>query len=278
MRDSLIIPPLPQVLLSIQNLMKEEEPDIMAIAALVKEDIALYTLFLSAANSPWMGLSQPATSIEHAIMLMGLDRIYSMVQAMTVRNSFATTNLKESFWTAAIDVAGICSDLAHRFSGLDRNQAYSIGMLHNAGIAIMLNHYKIFKNYIKTHEKLSAPQLCASERKEFGTDHYLQGALMAKNWCLSEEVVLTIRCQPIAEKILTGHKEMSENICTYLSILMLAKCVSAEFQKYWLLIDDDQTALETRIALDYLHVNHGDFEELKEDLLDDFHVRTAAHR
>ncbi len=270
---------MPKVLLSIQNLMKEDEPDIMAISALVKEDIALYTLFLSAANSPWMGLTQPATSIEHAIMLMGLDRIYSMVQAMTIRNAFKGTALKEIFWTAAIDVASICSDLAHRFSGLDRNQAYSIGMLHNAGIAIMLNNHKNFNDFIKKNDTLATPQLCACERQEFGTDHYLQGALMAKNWSLSEDVILTIRCQPIAEKILTGQKEMSENICTYTSMLLLAKSVSADFQRYWMLSSDDkQTTLETRLALDYLHVNHGEFEELKEDILDDLLVTETTKK
>lgn len=278
-RESFVIPPLPKVLLSIKSLMKEDEPDIMAIAVLVKEDIALYTLFLSAANSPSHGLSQPVTSIENAIMVMGLERIYSMVQAMTVRNAFKDSGLKESFWTAATDVAGICSGLAHSFSGLDRNQAYSIGMLHNAGIAIMLNNHKTFKHFMKVHESLPSPQLCATERKEFGTDHYLQGALMAKHWNLSEEVVLTIRCQPIAEKILAGPKKMSENIRTYLSILMLAKSVSAEFKKYWLVLSEDkQTVLDTRLALDYLQVNHGDFEDAKEDMLDEYLVKKTVDK
>jgi HD-like signal output (HDOD) protein len=275
MSGALIIPPLPDVLLSIQKLMKQEEPDIPAIATLVKEDIALYTLFLSAANSPWMGLSQPTTSIEHAIMLMGLDRIYTMVQGMTIRTAFNGCSLKESFWTTAIDVAGICSDLAHRFSGLDRNMAYSIGMLHNTGMAIMINHHTEFIGFIKNHELLSSSKLCSSERKEFGTDHYLQGALMAKEWNLGEEVVFTIRCQPIAEKILSGEKKMDENVCTYLSILMLSKSVSSEFRKYWLIDENsDQTCRECDMALDYMHINHGEFDELKEDLLDDFMTKT----
>ena len=279
MSGTLIIPPLPNTLLSIQTLMNQEEPDIPAIAALVKEDIALYTLFLSAANSPWMGLSQPATSIEHAIMLMGLDRIYTMVQSMTIRTAFNGCDLKESFWTAAIDVAGICSDLAHRFSGLDRNLAYSIGMLHNTGMAIMINHHSDFNNFIKSREFLSSSKLCNCERKEFGTDHYLQGALMAKEWNLGEEVVFTIRCQPIAEKILSGEKKMNENVCTYLSILMLSKSVSAEFRKYWLIDDNsDQSCLECDMALDYMHINHGDFDELKEDLLDEFMTKTEKGR
>lgn len=277
MSDSLHIPPVPEVLLSIQKLMAEEEPDIQKIASQVKEDIALYTLFLSAANSPWMGLSQPATSIEHAIMLMGLNRIYTMLQAMMVRTSFQDSVLKESFWTTAIDVAGICSDLSNRFSGFDRNLAYSIGMLHNAGIAIMLKQFPEFENFIKTHEHLPSDKLCVYEKREFGTDHFLQGALMARQWHLGEDVALTIRCQPIADQILLGKKKMDDGISTYLAILSLAKGVSTEFRKYWLLDQDDNNSVANTmgIALDFMQISHGDFDELKEDLLEDFITKTA---
>ena len=279
MSDAMIIPPQPNILLSIQKLMGQEEPDIGAISTLVKEDIALYTLFLSAANSPWMGLSQPATSIEHAIMLMGLDRIYSMVQGIAIRSAFSDCPLQDTFWNAAIDVAGVCSDLAHRFSGLDRDIAFSIGMLHNAGMAIMMNNQPGFDTFIQDHGFLSCAKLCSNERNEFGTDHYLQGALMAKQWNLGEEVVFSIRCQPIAQKILTGEKKMDENVCTYLSILLLAKNVSAEFRKYWAIdTDTDEANYETEIALNYMHINHGEFDELKEDLLDAFATKKEKEK
>ena len=65
--NTVIIPPRPAVLLNIQRIMREDEPEIEAIADLVKEDLSLYTILLSAVNSPWMGLAQPATSIEQAI-------------------------------------------------------------------------------------------------------------------------------------------------------------------------------------------------------------------
>jgi len=273
----LVIPPLPNILLSIQECMREEYPDIPAIAELVKHDVALYTLLLSAANSPWMGLVKPATSIEHAIMLMGLDRIYTLIQSMAVRTSFSNSDLKQSFWAAAVDVAGVCSDLVKRFSGLDDSKAYSIGMLHNAGIAIMMDQFSDFKGFIRTHEYMSCDKLCVCERKEFSTDHYLQGALMASKWNMGEEVSLAIRCQPIAKKILGGGKIIDENTSTYLSILTLAKHVSAEYRRYWLIEgDDDQLTQDTELALNYMHINHGDFVEIKEDLLENYMNKLPA--
>lgn len=257
--------------------MREEEPDVKAIAGLMKEDISLYAIFLSAANSPWMGLSQPATSIEHAVMLMGLDRIYTMIQAIMVRNSFSDCPLKESFWTTAIDVAGICSDFANRFSGFNRNQAYSIGMLHNAGIAIMLQQYADFKDFISEHQHTPNNLLCIHEKHKYGADHYLQGALMARQWSLGEDVALTIRYQPIADKILNGSKEAPESVSTYLSILTIAKNVSSEFRRYWSTDSSAQTSnQDIEDALNYLHINHNEFSEIKEDMLDEYMNKNSA--
>ena len=58
----LIIPPRPGVLMDIQNHMNAEEPSIQAIADLIKQDVSLYAVLLSAVNSPWMGLSQSIES------------------------------------------------------------------------------------------------------------------------------------------------------------------------------------------------------------------------
>ncbi|OUR67751.1 hypothetical protein A9Q73_04855 [Bermanella sp. 47_1433_sub80_T6] len=271
MTSSLIIPPRPTVLLTIQSLMAEEEVDIKAISALVKEDIALYAIFLSAVNSPWMGLVTPATSVEQAIMLLGLNRVFTLVQAVSVRNSFEGCPLQESFWTTAVDVAGICCDLANHYTGIDKNQAYSTGMLHNAGIAVMMNHHKTFKNFIKTHEFLAADELCVRERQQFSTDHFLQGAIMARKWHLGEEVALAIRYQPIAGKILKGQKTMAEGTATHLAILTLAKNISGQFRRYWLIdANSDQVVQSIQESLDYLQINHHDFSETREDLLDKY--------
>lgn len=277
MAQSLIIPPRPEILLNIQQVMRDEDPDVNEIARLLKEDIALYSIFLSAANSPWMGLTQPATSIEHAVMLMGLDRIYTMIQAIMVRNTFQAVPLKEHFWTAAIDVAGICSDFANRFSGFDCNQAYSIGMLHNVGIPIMIQEFPEFDEFIKGHEQTPIDLLCVHERHRFETDHYLQGALMARQWNLGEDVTQTIRYQPIADRILSGNKEASESVATYLAILTIAKNISSEFRTYWSSDQhEDRNSRETELALDYLHINFNEFREIKDDIFDEYMSKNSA--
>lgn len=277
MADHLLIPLRPEILMSVQDLMKEDDPDIQAIASLVKSDVSLYTILLSAVNNPWVGLAQPATSVEQAIMLLGLDRVFTLLQGVSVRNSFTKCSLPESFWTTAIEVAGICSDLANRYTGINRNQAYSTGMLHNAGIAIMYENHKEFKTFIEQHEFLGADEMCVRERAKYGTDHYLQGALMARQWYLGDEVALAVRYQPIASLVLTGQKSLMEGAVSHLAILTLAKNISSEYRRYWLIDDDhDANIYALDLALEYLQINHADYEEFKEDIVEDINGRVLA--
>ena len=140
MADNIIIPPRPQALLSVQDLMKSEEPDIDAIASVIKSDISLYTILLSAVNNPWVGLAQPATSVEQAIMLLGLDRVFTLLQAVSVRTSFAKCSLPETFWSTAIEVAGICSDLSNRYTGRNHQHITDSGYCPGGAVAVSYTH------------------------------------------------------------------------------------------------------------------------------------------
>ena len=275
--SSLVIPLRPSVLISLQGLMQEAEPDIGKIAQLIKEDLALYTLVLSAVNSPWMGLAQPAASVEQAIMLMGLNRVYTLIQAAAIRNSFSDCKLPESFWSAAIDVAGVCSTLANRYTGIDRNSAYCTGMMHNAGLAIMTDQHEDFAGFLKKHAHLDADEMCVRERDLFDTDHFLQGALMAKKWNFDDDVILAVRYQPLTKKLLSGEKSMKEGVCTQLAILTLAKSISSQFRRYWAISATDDTVITaTSAALDYLHINHTEFAEVREDMLEGYFDKISA--
>ena len=64
---------------------------------------------------------------------------------------------------------------------------------------------------------------------------------------------------------------MAEGIATHLAILTLAKNISAQFRRYWLIdANSDQVIRSTQVALDYLQINHGDYAETREDLLDKY--------
>lgn len=267
---ALIIPPRPDVLIELQSLMAEENPSIDHISQLVKKDVALYSILLSTVNSPWLNLSKPVQSIEQAVMLLGIKKVFMLVQAVLVRQSFESCNLMESFWTAATEMAGICSDLATQYTHLNTDNAYTLGMMHNVGVPVMMTQFEGYDGFLTQHGHKSPTTLFVEEKKLYETDHFFQGAQLAKQWRLGSEVATAIRCQPIAELVFSGKKEVPHSVATLLAILTLARSISSEYRHYWhVKLDDKDLIRSVDSALRYLHISEVEYTELKEDIVED---------
>lgn len=266
-QSSLIIPPRPGILLEIQALMQQQDVDLIKITQLIKQDVALYAVLLSSVNSPWLGLRQEVKSVETAISLMGLDRVLTLLQAVIIRSCFKGAPILDSFWDTASEVAGICQKLASQYTNLKSDDAYSVGMLHNAGVPVMLINFDGYNDFLKKHTRKPANELCVYERQVFNTDHYLQGALLAKTWYMGNSTSLAIRYQPITQSVLNGSKELPADICQLLAVLTLAKDISGEYQHYWKVEGNEFNTQCVSSALAYLHIKEAEYLELKEDAI-----------
>ncbi|MFY0700027.1 MAG: HDOD domain-containing protein [Bermanella sp.] len=268
-QSTLIIPPRPGILLEIQGLMQQQDVELHKITQLIKQDVSLYAILLSSVNSPWLGLRQEVKSVETAISLMGLERVLSLLQAVIIRSCFKESPLLDSFWDTASEVAGICQSLASKYTCIKVDDAYSVGMLHNSGIPIMLLNFDGYDGFLSAHTRKPANEMCVYERQTFNTDHYLQGALMAKAWYMSHDVSLAIRYQPIAKSVLDGSKELPADICQLLAVLTLAKDISGEYQHYWKVEDNEFNTQCVEAALSYLNISDIEYAEIKDDAIND---------
>lgn len=266
-QNQLIIPPRPGILLEIQALMQQQDVDLVKITQLIKQDVALYAILLSSVNSPWLGLRQEVKSVETAISLMGLERVLSLLQTVIIRSCFKDAPVLESFWDTASEVAGICHSLATKYTNIKADDAYSVGMLHNSGVPIMLLNFDNYDDFLKLYSNKPANEMCVYERQLFDTDHYLQGALMIKAWYMSSSVSLAVRYQPVAQSVLDGSKAMPTDICQLLAVLTLAKNISHEYRDYWKTEDKtfDQTCIHT--ALTYLGISPEEYIETKDHII-----------
>lgn len=266
--SNIAIPPRPQIMLELTQLLKEDELELPILASLIKQDVALYSALLAAVNSPWLGLTEPVDCIEKAVTIMGMSKVISLIQAVMVRTTFKDIPLLESFWESAADVASISDYLAKRYRLLNADQAYTLGMLHNAGIAVMIQTLADYSNFIEQHGKQPIHQLCALEKETYGTDHFYQGAMLSKEWFMPGEVALSIRYQPIAHSVLTGKKTLPTSVTDLSAILVLAKSISQEYQNYWKVEQSELEQRTLKAALNHLEIHEVEFNELTEDLLE----------
>lgn len=267
MSKTLIIPPRPDLLIELQQLIMNPEPDIDDLTQLIKKDIALYSILLSVVNSPLYRRSHQISSIEQAIVTLGISKVLTLLQSIIVRSSLESSDLLEGFWDSAIEVAHICSMIADQFIIIDTEIAYTVGMLHSAGIPLMMQNFPAYHDFHQQHIGLPDQELCYLEREQFATDHYQQGHDLTQHWHLDKNISLSLRYQPITEAVIKDPKHLPQAVPTLLALLKIAKSLSPEYSRYWDHADNEQGILAyLESSLNLLNISQDDYYDLRDQV------------
>jgi HD-like signal output (HDOD) protein len=264
---ALLIPPRPELLIELQSLLQTQDPDINYLIKVIKQDVALYTILLSVANSPVYRRAHAITSIDQAVMILGTDKVDTLIQAVVVRSELQQDGLYEEFWSSATEVASICSVIAEQFILVNPELAYKVGMLHAAGTAVMTQNFPHYTKFIRQNGHLTSKELCHLERQTFATDHYQQGFELANHWNMDERAALAVRYQPITMAVIKDHKHLPSEVPILLALLKLAKNLSNEYHRYWQdKADSEENRTTIMQVLRYLHITDDDYKDLREQL------------
>ena len=184
------IPPQPELLVKIDHLLKDDEPNINLISSLVAKDVAVSAAVLKIINSPLFNLPKEVLNIRQATLYLGIGGLVSLVKAMLLKQSFKQEQCCITlgrFWDTADEVATI--NLAiNRYLNLSLpvDFLYVLGLFHDAGIAIFASTYSDYKLTLTEANKPSGPLLYELEQSRYGTDHCQLGKLLAKLWNLPD--------------------------------------------------------------------------------------------
>ncbi|MDB6061414.1 MAG: hypothetical protein JWM78_1517 [Verrucomicrobiaceae bacterium] len=267
--SSIRIPPKPEILMEISREVESQNPDMARIATVLKRDVTLYGAILRLVNSPSLGLARNVTSIDRAIMLLGLVRIAQIVQVTTLQNQLGKAMQLNRFWDTAAEVADIMSTLAQQFTGLSTEEAYTVGMFHDFGIPLMMQAFPDYKALLQQANQSSVMCLAAEETDRYGFNHYDVGYELGKIWCVPDSVNHAIRFQPhiddlFADKIAVDD---DETVKAFSALLDIAKEISGTYRKLWRTEDDSDLTSVNPLSLQYFGIEHADFIELREDYL-----------
>lgn len=268
-RFNSLIPPQPEVLVEITRRLKADQPDLASIAALIKSDVALYSVVLKTINSPYYGLKVSVTSIEHAISLLGLSQIYNLVRLTILRNTLKKTGRMDRFWDTAKDVSQLSLKLADLLNlRLSKDDIYTLGMLHDCGLPLMVQAFSGFREFLRSASNLSATDLDREEHEQFGFSHYQLGARMAERWHLPQHVADAIALQPQMDAVLCDEIDTDEKARHLLAVLVLAQDISSAYRYYWR-IQPTQQIEQLQPALRFLATTDYDYLTLKEKLIEE---------
>lgn len=189
-----LLPPFPAVAQRIMALASQEDISIQELGKLVKMDPSFSAELLRFANSALFSVRREVTSLAHAITLVGMDRIRTMATLVVV-NRMVRTSVRigalRKVWVHSLATAVIAEECA-RTCGLDREQAYTAGLLHNLGTLGLMSAYPDeYSRMLEVSDDFGF-DLLETERDLFEIDHCAAGAFLAQDWDFPDELAAII--------------------------------------------------------------------------------------
>ena len=181
---------------SVRVLQLLDDPDVSVeeVARHIEADPALSTRVLRLANSPFFARSGSEASAARAVFLLGLSVVRSLAVA-TAAGLFdaRSKHLPPGFWDHAIAVAAGATVLA-RYLDVDRGDAFSAGVLHDIGEALVCRHAPTEYAEILRQLRVRPEERIAAEQAFLqGLSHADVGAIALQGWRMPERLVVAVR-------------------------------------------------------------------------------------
>ncbi len=264
---SYVIPSRPQVLIDLTKELRKSSPNIENVSDLIKQDVALYSSVIATVNSAYYGFNTEITSVKHAVTMLGLKQVFNITRLSALKNSLPTVGPMERFWDTATEVATICSELALKFTNLDSDKAYTLGMLHDIGIPLLVLAKPEFKDFLRQLNGYSLTDTYNSEMEHYGISHYQLSAELIRKWKIGDNVAEAVKLQPHYIETFNEPADSNENKRLYLCLLLLARDISDEYRHFWRIPDNQENLLDLKPVLSFLGINDYEYKDLKEDIL-----------
>jgi HD-like signal output (HDOD) protein len=179
------LPTLPNYVLDLNALLSSPSVDLKKVGNVIRTDPSLSAQVLRLCNSALFGLRRRVISIEQAAILLGTERLRTMVLTCSVmqfagkRISAAQLN---AFWQHSFLSALLSERIARQVEYFEKEQAYLGGLLHDIG---QLPLWMLVCEEEAKGRKLPPKDWCDNislERDYFGMDHCKVGRWMAVSW------------------------------------------------------------------------------------------------
>ncbi|MBN2366759.1 MAG: HDOD domain-containing protein [Calditrichaeota bacterium] len=192
------LPVYPGLASEIVKICGAHEADIPSLIKLIASDQGLTLEILKVANSRFYNYEKQISSIEGAIVILGMDMVKQMAVSLSLsslsRNILLNfTEMSSKLARHALNTALILKMLGENFDSANHELLYYSGLLHDSGKLIFLQ--VLGEEYAIIYQKSVQENrsLCELESEYFGMNHTEVGAVLTQRWHLPEELTHLIR-------------------------------------------------------------------------------------
>jgi HD-like signal output (HDOD) protein len=189
------IPSLPALYTEVMDELCAEDPRPKKIGEIIARDIGMTAKILQVANSAFYATRSQITETDHAIVLLGLDTVQSLVLSLSIF-SCLSPNRQTAYWADSLwqhsNVVGSLSRAIARAEGVPSSEtgAYlSAGLLHDVGKLIIAACDPFMPRTIIKAARVEQKASWQIEEGLLGYTHAEVGAYLLGNWGLPFPIV-----------------------------------------------------------------------------------------
>lgn len=188
------LPTLPQVAVTLMNLLDDPSTSAVEVNRVMARDPALAGKILRLVNSAYYGLSNKVSSLNQAIVIIGFKTVKSVALSASVMGLFK--GAKESgpfdktlFWKHSIACACVARLAAGKNKVFDPETAFSAGLLHDIGKLVLAHHLPSKADEIVSLAQEKKISFLDAEQEVLETNHTEIGGWLVETWSLPQELV-----------------------------------------------------------------------------------------
>lgn len=189
------LPPMPQVANKALRLVENPSCTAPELSKVLSMDAALAARVLKIANSAMFARQREITTLNQAIMLIGLKALKGVIVAATLRQmSKNQGDAERRVWENSMFSAMLASKIARLMKTPWHEEVFLLALLRTIGQIVLLSQDATSNEYKKVFERIKShnDEYVAAEQSVYGFGHPLIGALVSKKWNFPTETCQVI--------------------------------------------------------------------------------------
>jgi len=184
------LPTLPEVATKLMQMVNDPDTSAADAAKIISQDIGITSKVLRMANSAFYGIPRTITTVQNAVVLLGMKVVNSLVLSVSVGEIFPSKDetvkmARKNFWSHSLACAVASKAIAKKMKRphlVDPEESFCSGLLHDIG-KLVLDHY-FFDEYQKAKQQAEAKNisLFLTEKEFFGYTHADVGDWLTSKW------------------------------------------------------------------------------------------------
>jgi diguanylate cyclase (GGDEF)-like protein len=231
--SSKTLPSVPVVAANILTLCKDPDVDFAKLGEMASADAALVAKLLRMANSAFFAGSHKVTSVNAAVVRMGLKVTRIAVLGFSLEAEISRKVPEEfkfeRFWRYSLTTASAAQVIAESVCPAQREECFSAGILQDMGmVALQCALPEEYPKVLVEHRLHPTLEIHDIERRLLGVAHPEVGSRLLQQWNLPEEVYAPIRYHHALDQA-KAHG-LSAELIQVTRTLVLGTLVAALFQ------------------------------------------------